>query len=255
MKFEKPIVFFDVETTGLDIAKDRIIEICMIKIFPDGKKKEKFYSKFNPVGVVIADGAFEKHGVTLESLKDEPEFKEKSQEIVDFIKDCDLGGYNCKRFDIPILVEEFYRAQTPFNIRNAKVFDGFLIFSKMESRKLEDAYRYYTGKVLENAHTAEADILATIDIFNSQIEKYNFETNTEDFDKIINSDNDNLDFAGKFKKKDNQVFITFGKHKDKNVNEVFKTDPNYFDWIILSDTFTQDTRYITKRIKDRLCQK
>lgn len=240
------ICFFDVETTGLDVSADRIIEISIIKVNPD-KSRESLYFLINPDGKEIAKEATDKHGHTLESLSDQQKFADVADKIHTFIKDCDLGGYNCLRFDIPILVEEFMRAGISFNPRAVKIVDAYKILIKNESRKLEHVYERMTGKKLENAHSAEADIEATIEVFEKQIELFNLPSTIDEIHKLT-FDKPFVDLAGKFERnKDNMICFTFGKNRGKTINEVWKTDQGYFSWM-LGGTFTNDTKFVIKQI-------
>lgn len=224
LKLERPIVFFDVETTGLEIALDRIIEISMVKILPSGGR-ESFYSRVNPEGRPIAPGAKEKHGISLEDLEDCPKFKDIAPNIKTFMEDCDLGGYNCRKFDIPILVEEFIRCGMPINTRGFKIVDVYKIFTKAEPRTLEAIYERMTGKNLSNAHSAEADIL----------------------DEYAFGDDDSVDFENKLKRKDGKIIFNFGKYKGLTIEEVFLSDRSYYDWLI-SSNMTMHTRTIFMNI-------
>lgn len=240
------ICFFDVETTGLDISSDRIIEISIIKVNPD-KSRVSLYFLINPEGKEIAKEATEKHGYTLESLADQPKFADVAGQINDFIKDCDLGGYNCVRFDIPILVEEFMRAGISYNPRAVNIIDAYKILIKKESRKLEHVYERMTGKNLENAHSAEADILATIEVFEHEIDKFKLPSTIEEIHKLT-FEKPFVDLAGKFERnKDNMICFTFGKNRGKTINDVWKTDQGYFSWM-LGGTFTNDTKFVIKQI-------
>lgn len=249
IKLTKSICFFDVETTGLDVSLDRIIEISIIKVNPD-KSRESLYFLINPDGKEIAKEASEKHGYTAEMLSDKPKFEDVANKIFTFIKDCDLGGYNCLRFDIPILAEEFLRAGIGFNPRSVNIIDAYKILVKHESRKLEHVYERYIGKKLENAHSAEADIEATIEVFEKEVEKFNLPTSIDEIHKDI-FDKPIVDLAGKFELNDsNTVCFTFGKYRGKSINEVWKTDQGYFSWM-LGGTFTNDTKFVIKRIIEK----
>ena len=252
IQLEKPLVFFDLETTGLEISNDRIIEINMIKINPDGTR-EKYYSRVNPDGVPIAQGAFEKHGIKIEDLTDEPIFQEIAQDVHEFIKECDLGGYNLIKFDIPFLVNELLRCGIYWNPRSANVIDSYLIFAKLEPRTLEGAYRYYTKKELKNAHSAEADIEATMEILSEQITKYNLPSMTKEIYGLIKEEKENVDLSGKLKKdKDGKIVFTFGKHNGKSVVEVYKNDAGYFNWIIEKSEMPLETKYVFRKILEML---
>jgi len=244
VSLQKPVVFFDLETTGIEIINDRIIEICMIKLYPDGQTK-KWYSKINPEGRKSRIEAFEKHKITDDELLQENTFSYLASDIHSFLEDSDLGGYNIYRFDLPILCEEFMRAGVPFSYRSKKIIDTYLILTKMEPRKLEDVYTKYTGKVLENAHSAEDDILATIEIFNKQNEVYKLPESIEELEKIVIDRSNLIDLAGKYKLEDGKVIICFGKHLGKTFKEAVESDSKYFEWLKNSETFTRDTKVVT----------
>jgi DNA polymerase-3 subunit epsilon len=252
IKLERSLVFFDLETTGLEIGKDRIIEIKMVKANPDGTE-ENYYSRVNPEGVPISEGAQEKHGIKIEDLKNEPIMQVIAKEVYDFIVDCDLGGYNLLRFDIPMLVNELLRCGVYWNPRGVNVLDSYLIYAKQEPRTLEGAYKYYTGNVLKDAHSASADIKATMEILEKQIEKYKLSNSVKDIYESIKEEKENVDLAGKLKKdKDGKVLFTFGKHNGKSVVEVYKSDPNYFSWIIDKSEMSIETKFVFKKILEML---
>ncbi|MFA5153261.1 MAG: exonuclease domain-containing protein [Clostridia bacterium] len=246
MKLERPIVFIDLETTGLDLAKDRIIEISMIKLFSDNTTIN-YYKRINPKGKEIAEEAFEKHGIKLEDLVLCPTFRQVSQEIYDFIKDCDLGGYNCKRFDIPILIEEFLRVNLHLNIKSFKIIDVYKIYNKAEPRTLEGTYKRFFGESFEGAHSAEADITATIKILNKLEEIYKIPETVSELDKYALED-DGLDLENKIKKKGDKILFNFGKYKDKTIQEVYETDPRYYSWIINTSDMTVQSKNLFRNI-------
>ena len=250
----KSIVWFDLETTGVNTVKDRIIEICLIKTDLKGNHIETYKTLVNPgSNIEMSPGAQDKHGISLEELQDYDEFHVFAKEVVDFIGDSHLGGYNILYFDIPMLVEEFARAGVLFNHRNHKVIDPFLIYTKYEPRNLESYYERITGKKLEGAHRAEADILATIEIFENQKQTYDLHT-IEEIDKSVNSKrNKNVDLAGKLAfDETGKIIINFGKHKGKEFNYVYETDSNYLDWIINKGEFHTETKIIFRKLKDKL---
>ena len=251
MEINKPIVFFDIETTGLSITEDRIIEMCMIKVHPDGSK-DQWYSLFNPGERQSSKEAIDKHGILNEHLEDQQPFEYLAVEILEFIKDCDLGGYNIMSFDLPFLAEEFYRAGIAFNHRVHKVVDSLAIYRHYEPRNLEAAYKKYTGKTLENAHSAQADIEATIEVFFKQLEYYNIEGDVETLENETLRKAEVVDLAGKFKKKDGEIIINFGKHIGKNVKEVYAQDRGYLDWLSTAKGFNKETRLIASKIYSKL---
>jgi len=250
IKHTKPIIFFDVETTGLEITKHEIIELAAQKIYPDGKI-EKYYSLFRPIGEMTSE-AQEIHNITKESLINEKTFKDKSTELYEFFNDCDLGGYNVLRFDIPMLVEEFHRAGIHFNPLRNNILDVFKILNEMEPRNLGVMYKYYTGKEMLNAHSAEADISATVEIFIEQIKKYNLPDNIEEIQKeIISKRKDGfkqVDFGGYFLYKDNKFYYGSGKHKGK---EITKENVSYIDWMLSAD-FSYSLKHVSQMIKKRI---
>jgi len=246
MQLQRPIVFFDLETTGLSLSSDRIIEISMIKLNPDDTT-QKYYSRVNPEGKNIEEGAFKKHGVKLEDLEEFPIFKNIAKDVFDFIKDCDLGGYNCKRFDIPILIEEFLRCNILINIKDFNIIDVFKILNKVEPRTLEGTYKRFLGKEMENAHHAESDIIATIEILEEIEKQYNIPSNPSELYKY-SEDEETFDLEGKLKKTERGVIFNFGKYKDKTIEEVFKIDPSYYNWLIEKTDMTRYTKIIFKNI-------
>jgi DNA polymerase III subunit epsilon len=245
MKLTKSIVFFDVETSGLSLSEDRIIEISMIKMFPNSKDTESYYKRINPQGRQINEEAFSKHGIKLEDLEGCPIFAEIAKEVYDFIKDCDLGGYNCKYFDIPILIEEFLRAKIYINAKNFKIVDVYKILSKVEPRTLEGTYKRFFGKTFEGAHNAESDIKATMEILEKMESLYELPDTVNGLHNVSFADDNNIDFEHKLKfNKNNEIVFNFGKYKDKTVNEVFNIDSGYFDWIVNKSDMTQYTKNI-----------
>jgi DNA polymerase-3 subunit epsilon len=250
---KRPIVFLDLETTGLSLAKDRVIEICMIKVNVDGSRVT-YYERIHPEDRPIAIEAKKKHGIDITDLENCPKFKDKAQEIFDFLKGCDLGGYNAKRYDIGMLAEEFSRCKMLWNPRKSVVVDPLEIITKMEPRTLEGTYYSLFGKKLENAHTAEADINATIDIFEKLVEKYGLPSDIDDMDKMyMGNDRDKMvDLEGKMTRDEAEnIIFTFGKYRDMKVEDVWKTDAKYFSWMLTGD-FTADTKRIVKAIIEKL---
>jgi len=252
MKQTKPIVTFDLETTGLSTTKDRIVEIYMLKINTDGTEEE-LYSRFNP-GIDVPTHVAEIHGMDNETLANEPKFAEKAKDIIEFIKDSDLSGYNIIKFDIPLLIEELNRVGIVYNFKQHKVFDSYLIWTKCESRDLSGAVRRFLGEKMENAHNAKPDVVATSKILMKQFEEYSdrFETPEEMADETSGL-KEKLDFSGKFaRNEENQIVITFGKHKDKPVQQVHKEDAGYLKWIFEMADFASDTKNLAKQIYEKL---
>ena len=247
LKLTKPICFFDLETTGINVAKDRIVEISILKIFPNGNKESKTWL-VNPE-MEIPPQVIAVHGITNEKVANEPTFKELSKEIYAMIKDSDLGGFNSDRFDIPLLAEEMLRAEVDFDMKNMVSVDVQTIFHKMEKRTLGAAYKFYCGKDLEDSHSAEADTMATYEVLLSQLERYpDLENNIKKLSEFTTR-KQSLDFAGFIgvDENDNPTFA-FGKHKGKTVDEVLEKEPGYFGWILNAD-FPLYTKKVLTQLK------
>jgi len=249
----KNIVWFDLETTGISTTSDRIIEICMIKTDFDGNEIETYNQLVNPGNVEMRAEAEEKHGISLEMLKDKPTFEMIASEINDFIGDSDLGGYNALFFDVPFLCEEFMRCGIVFNHRGRAVMDPFLIYSNYEKRDLTNTYKKYTGKDLEGAHRAEADVRATMEIFQVQRELYSMPQTAEEIDKEVNTRRaDQVDLGSKLKfaevDEKRTIVFNFGKHKGKPFKEVFENDFNYLTWIIEKGEFSKELKIILTKL-------
>lgn len=244
------IVFFDLETTGINIAKDRIVEISLLKVLPNGKDEQRTL-RVNPE-MPIPKQSSDIHGIYDEDVKDCPTFKEVARDLAHFLEGCDLGGYNSNRFDIPLLAEEFLRAEIDFDMRKRKFVDVQTIFHKMEQRTLSAAYRFYCDKNLEDAHSAAADTMATYEVLKSQLERYEgqIENNIEFLSKF-STQNNNADFAGfiVFDADGVEVF-NFGKNKGISVEKVLKDQPGYFAWM-LNGEFPLYTKKILTEIKLR----
>ena len=234
LQLARPIAFFDLETTGVNLATDRIIEVAIIKILPDGTRQVK-RKLINP-GIPIPAETTAIHGITDEMVKDAPSFKQCGNELKQVIENCDMGGYNSNRFDIPILMEEFLRAGMEVDLSTRKMVDVQHIFYKMEPRTLTAAYKYYCDKELVDAHSAEADVNATIDVFMSQIERYPHLGNSLESILGIIGEDKVVDYARRFifDEKGVEVF-NFGKHKGRPVVDVLKAEPQYYDWMMRGD--------------------
>ena len=248
LNLSKPLAFFDLETTGVDVSKDKIVEISILKVNKDGSK-ESLTKKINP-GIPIPLATSEVHGIYDIDVINEPNFKEASNEIADFIGDADLAGFNSNKFDIPLLMEEFARVNHPFSMNNRKQVDVQNIFHKMEQRTLVAAYKFYCDKDLTNAHSAEADTTATYEVLMGQLEKYEeLEGNTDflhDFSKRGNF----LDFAGRIAEDENKTPVfNFGKYKGRSVKEVLQENPGYYGWMMNGD-FPAYTKKVLKEIKE-----
>ena len=232
----KPLCVFDLETTGLNISKDRILQIAVLKIHPSGKKEE-LNMLINPE-MNISDSNSAIHGVTNEMVKDAPTFKAAGSEIAAFIGDSDLAGYNSNKFDIPVLAEEFLRVDIDFDLSSKDCVDIQNIFHKMEQRTLVAAYKFYCSKELINAHDAMADTVATWEVFEKQLEQYeNLKPNIDflaDFSR--NSIHKNIDFAGRLAiNENNEAIYNFGKHKGKTIKEISVSEPGYYGWMLEAD--------------------
>lgn len=253
LKLNKPICFFDLETTGINVTNDRIVEISILKVFPNGNK-ESYTWRINPEMKIPAETTAI-HGITDEMVANEPTFKELSSKINDLIRDSDLGGFNSNRFDIPLLAEELLRAEIDFDLKKNLAVDVQTIFHKMEKRTLEAAYKFYCDKDLTNAHSAEADTLATYEVLLAQLDKYEDLENDITFLSSFSSHQNFADFAGFVGyNKEGQEIITFGKHKGKVIEDLFKTEPGYFSWIQNAD-FPKYTKKVLRDLKVRIKNK
>ena len=250
LNLRNPLVFFDLETTGINIVKDRIVEISFVKVHPNGKEECKT-RRINPE-MPIPPESTAIHGITDEDVKDCPTFKEIAKSLAAQIEGCDLAGYNSNRFDIPLLVEEFLRAGVDIDLNKRKFVDVQTIFHKMEQRTLSAAYKFYCDKSLENAHTAEADTMATYEILKAQLDRYPDDLQNDiEFLSKYSSFTNNVDFAGRMVyNEDGKETINFGKYKGKLVEEVLKNDPGYYSWIMNGD-FPLNTKKVLTEIKLR----
>ncbi len=253
LKLKKPICFFDLETTGVNVSKDRIVEISILKVFPNGNK-ESFTWRVNPeMKIPAVTTAI--HGISDEMVLNEPTFKELAPKVSELIKNSDLGGFNSNRFDIPLLAEELLRAEIDFDLKINKAVDVQTIFHKMEKRTLEAAYKFYCNKDLTNAHSAEADTMATYEVLKAQLDKYDGLENDMDYLSKFSSHQNFVDFAGFIGyNKEGQEIITFGKHKGKVIEDLFKTEPGYFSWIQNAD-FPNYTKKVLRDLKNRITNK
>jgi len=262
LSLSRPIVFFDVETTGLNVGKDKIIELALLKINPNGSEEERVW-RINPQ-IAISKEAEAVHGITNADLKDAPVFAEIADDILLFIENCDLAGYNSNKFDLPLLVEEFLRVDKDLDLRDIHCIDVQNIFHKMEPRNLSAAYRFYCQKELTDAHQALADTRATFEILKGQLAKYegkthedgktgktNCFTNNVKLLSDFSRENRTVDFAGHiiFNEKDEEVF-NFGKYKGVPVVKVFTIEPPYYDWMMKADFPLFTKKIITKIYRD-----
>ncbi|ALJ06643.1 DNA polymerase III subunit epsilon [Pseudalgibacter alginicilyticus] len=249
LNLTKPICFFDLETTGVNITSDRIVEISVLKVYPNGKEESKTWL-VNP-GIPIPKEVTEIHGISDVDVADKPLFKEIAKEVFNLIKDSDLGGFNSNRFDIPLLAEEMLRAEVDFDMKNRLAIDVQTIFHKMEQRTLSAAYKFYCDESLENAHSAEADTRATYEVLKAQVAKYDEVENDTKFLAEFSSRKKFADFAGflVFNKNGEECF-SFGKHKGKPVTDILEKEPGYFGWLLNSD-FPLYTKKVLTAIKLR----
>lgn len=248
---QKPLAIFDIEATGVQIGKDRIVEIAILKIQPSGEQ-EKFEIRVNPK-IPIPVEISEIHGIYDVDVLDAPALEDVANDIVDFIGDADLVGYNCKKFDIPFLIEELDRIGIDFSTEERKIIDVQNIFHKKEQRTLAAAYQFYCNKELVDAHSAMADVVATFEVLESQLEKYpDLEPDVDFLDEYSIVGAKTMDFARRigFDKEGVPVF-NFGKHKGKRVTVIFQRDPNYYNWI-MNGEFAKDTKVKFTKIWNEL---
>ena len=249
LALKRPIIFFDLETTGTDQAKDRIIEFAFVKLNPDGTK-EKMVKRINPEMPIPAETT-EIHGITDEDVKDCPTFKTVAKQIYDWMKGCDLGGYNSNKFDIPLLAEEFLRVGINVDFTERNMVDVQQVFFKKESRSLSAAYKFYCKKELVNAHSAEADIDATIEVLEAQLDTYeDLQNDVKALHEFTNA-NEFVDYARRMILKDGHAIFNFGKHKGKKVEDVFTREPQYYDWMMQAD-FPLHTKQKISEILNRM---
>ena len=254
ISLKKPLCVFDLETTGLQITKDRIVQIAIIKILPDGSKKD-LNLIVNPE-MVIPQEVIDIHGITNEHAAKAPTFKELAPQIISFIGDSDLAGFNSNKFDIPVLAEEFLRVNAKFDLSQRAFIDVQNIFHKMEQRTLVAAYKFYCGKTLENAHDAMYDTIATWEVLEKQIEHYELNTNVQALADLSRAGNHKiLDMAGRIAlNENNEDVYNYGKHKGKTIENIAKTEPGYYGWMLEAD-FPLYTKSILRKsmeaIKER----
>lgn len=269
LNLEKPLAFFDLETTGTNVASDRIVEIAILKVMPDGrieKRPEKDGERFliNPeMSIPIESSVI--HGIYDHHVKGAPTFAEIADKLFKFLFDCDLAGFNSNKFDVPILAEEFLRCDIDFSIEDRNLVDVQNIFHLMEQRTLKAGYKFYCNKDLDNAHEAMADVNATYEVFLAQLQRYEgVEIQDRDGNKFVPVKNDmkqlhtisqrhrNVDFLGRFVYNDDNIeCFNFGKHKGKTVEEVLRTEPGYYGWMLNGD-FPLYTKRVLKSIKERM---
>ena len=233
LQLTKPLAFIDLETTGINLGTDRIVEIAIVKILPDKSRSIK-RKLINP-GIPIPPESSEVHGITDEMVKDAPEFRQVANEIKQMLDGCDLAGYNSNRFDIPLLVEEFLRVDVEFDFKGRKLLDVQKIFHLMEQRTLSAAYKFYCNKVLDGAHSAEIDATATAEILEAQIEQYPQLGNSLDSILKVIGEDVIVDIARRFVMEKGTEVFNFGKFKGRPVSEVLKSEPQYYDWMMKGD--------------------
>ncbi len=233
LALKRPLIIFDIESTGINVSSDRIVEISLLKIFPDGSRELRT-ERFNP-GMPIPAESTAVHKITDADVADKPSFAERAADLKNWIQDCDLGGYNSNRFDVPILAEEFLRAGLPFDEPRHYV-DVMRIFMQMEKRTLEAAYQFYCHKTLENAHAAESDTLATWEILEAQLDRYSAELEPDvAFLDRFGAEEEFVDFGRRMIYRNGIEHFHFGKHKGRSVREVFDREPSYYDWMMRGD--------------------
>ncbi len=245
---DKPIVFLDLETTGVNVVTDRIVEIALIKKNPDGSTQE-LCKRVNPE-MEIPQQASDVHGITNADVATEPTFEQLAPELFAFLEGCDLAGFNSNKFDIPLLNEEFLRYDMDIEIENRRLIDVQTIFHRMEQRTLVAAYKFYCDKDLEGAHSALADTRATLEVLEAQLDKYSELENNADFlHEFSKHKTRNLDISGRFSLNANdEPIFNFGKFKNQTVKEVLEKEPGYYGWMLNAD-FSRNTKQVLKKIK------
>lgn len=258
IELERPLVFFDLETTGVHFQNDRIIEIGMVKIMPDGDRIVRT-KRFNP-GMHIPEESTAIHGICDEDVRDEPPFEALAENLVRWLDGCDLGGYNLIAFDIPMLQQAFKRAGVDFSMDNRRVIDSFVIYRRMCPRDLSEAVRFYCGREMENAHSAEADILATVDVFEGQLKKYlapgaemrlpkevdSFPASIDEIHEFCGKKpNDWIDSTGKFRWSSGKPIVGFGANSGAALDAIARENPRFLQWLIRAD-FAEDAKTIAR---------
>lgn len=253
LQLKRPIIFFDLETTGTDHVKDRIVELAFVKLQLDGSR-DTFIKRINP-GIPIPAATTAIHGIRDEDIKDAPLFKHIAHQLYDWMKNCDLGGYNSSKFDIPLLAEEFLRVGISVDFTERNMIDVQQIFFKMESRTLSAAYQFYCSKVLEKAHSAEADVLATIDVLEAQLDRYGeLSHEVKDLHRYTGGDQF-VDYARRIVMKEGHPVFNFGKHKGRKVTDVFTEEPQYYDWMMQADFALHTKQKLTEILTRMKLQK
>jgi DNA polymerase-3 subunit epsilon len=253
LSLSRPICFIDLETTGINVSTDRIVEIAIVKIGVDGTKQVK-RRLVNPEMPIPKDSS-DVHGITDEMVKDAPTFKALANEIKQFMEGADIGGYNSNRFDVPMLNEEFLRAGISADIESRKLLDVQKVFHKMEQRTLSAAYQFYCHKTLEDAHTAEADATATWEVLEAQIERYPQIGNTVESIVKFTGEEEIVDFARRLVYENGVIVFNFGKHKGKSVVQVLKEEPQYYDWMMKGDFALHTKQKLTEILNKSILNK
>jgi len=253
LQLTRPICFLDLETTGINVSTDKIVEIALVKISSDGSKivKRKLINPEMPIPKASSDI----HGITDDMVKDAPTFKQVANEVKQFIEGADLAGYNSNRFDIPMLNEEFLRAGVPVDIESRKLLDVQKVFHMMEQRTLTAAYKFYCHKNLEDAHSAEADAVATWEILEAQLEKYPQIGDTVESIVKFTGEDQIVDFARRFIFENGVEVFNFGKHKGKPVTQVLKEEPQYYDWMMKGDFALHTKQKLTEILNRSILKK
>lgn len=248
LNLKRPIIFFDLETTGLDIAKDRIVELCYIRVEPNGNEEARSM-RINPE-MHIPEVASSVHGITDDDVKDCPTFADVAPQLAATFEGCNLAGFNSNRFDLPLLAEEFMKAGVNIDLSHVQAIDVQNIYHKLEKRTLAAAYKFYCGRDLENAHSALADTQATYEVLQAQLDHYpNDLQNDVDFLAEFSRMNRNIDFAGRFVYDESgKELINFGKYKGKAIKDVLSRDPGYYSWIMQGD-FTLNTKQVLTKLR------
>ena len=252
LNLKNPIIFFDLETTGLNITADKIVELSYIKVYPNGQEESKTM-RLNP-GIPIPPQSTAVHHITNEDVKDAPSFKMVAKELARTFEGCDIAGFNSNRFDVPLLQEEFLNAGVDIDLTRHRFVDVQTIFHKMEQRNLSAAYKFYCGKNLDDAHSADADTRATYEVLKAQLDRYPSLQNDVQFLADFSAQNKNVDLAGRiiYNDKHEEVF-NFGKYKGQRVSDVLKRDSGYYGWMMHGD-FPQNTKNVLSRIMLRTKQ-
>lgn len=253
LNLRRPLVFFDLETTGTNILRDRIVEISVVKVTPDGEREVKT-SRINPE-MHIPEESTAIHHITDEMVAQAPTFRQISKSLNQFFDNCDIAGFNSNKFDVPLLVEEFARAGINFDVNGRKFIDVQNIFHKMEQRTLVAAYRFYCGKELNGAHSANADTMATLEVLESQLDRYPDLQNDVDYLSEFSSGGRSLDLAGRIVLDDNDVPVfNFGKHKGRPVEDVLHREPSFYSWIMQGE-FPKNTKDVLTQLRYKYLNK